>query len=243
MWQFFLPLYHYLTNSHNCAIIQPTILIAEINMSDLITIAVPKGRLLYKIADFLAERGITLKEESRKLDYIDEAAGIRFLFVKNADVPVYVNYGVADLGICGSDIIYESDFDFLKLHTFPFGTTRICLAGYADKSHLYYQNADSKNFVEEIRIATKFVKFTKNCFLQKNIPIEIIKLTGSIELAPILGLSDFIVDLVETGTTLAENNLSVIEELGRTEVRLIANPALYKLNYKKMDELLERIKK
>ena len=212
-------------------------------MNSMITIAVPKGRLLNKISDFFHQYGIMLEEESRKLDYVDKTNSVRFLFVKNSDVPAYVNYGAASLGICGSDVIFESDFDFLKLFRFPFGTTKICLAGFEKDKHLFYQNASFNGFVREIKVATKFQKFTKEYFLDKNIPIEIIKLSGSIELAPILGLSDFIVDLVETGTTLRENNLTVIEKLGETEVRLIANPSLYKLNYKDMDNFLNKFVK
>ncbi|HOV13359.1 MAG TPA: ATP phosphoribosyltransferase [Spirochaetota bacterium] len=210
-------------------------------MDKLITIAIPKGRLLKQITDYLAKYSITVKEESRKLDYIDTNNNLRFLFVKNSDVPTYVNYGVASLGICGTDNIYESGFEFLNLGFLPFGTTRICLAGFEKDKDLYFYPYSNGNFVKDIRIATKFERFTKDYFGKKSIPIEIIKLSGSIELAPILGLSHFIVDLVETGTTLKENNLSVIEELGKTEVEIIANPSLYKINYKNIDKIINKI--
>jgi ATP phosphoribosyltransferase len=206
-----------------------------------ITIALPKGRLQEQTASYLSGFGITVKEESRRLDYYDEKNGLRFLFVKNSDVPAYVNYGAAALGISGSDIIYESGFEFLKLAKLPFGSTRICLAGYEKDKDLFFKAGVTGSFIREIRIATKFVRFTRNYFSEKELPVQIIKLSGSIELAPILGLSDFIVDLVETGTTLKENNLAVIEELGRTEVRIIANSSLYKLNYKKIDDLINKL--
>jgi ATP phosphoribosyltransferase len=206
-----------------------------------ITIALPKGRLQDQVSKYFSSFGINIKEESRKLDCYDEKNKLRFLFVKNSDVPVYVNYGVADLGISGSDVVYESGFEFMKLATLPFGVTKICLAGYEKDKDLYLKSGFSGSFVKEIRIATKFLRFTRNFFSEKEIPVQIIKLTGSIELAPILGLSDFIVDLVETGTTLKENNLTVIEELGKTEVQIIANSSLYKLNYKKIDEIIKLI--
>lgn len=211
-------------------------------MSDMLTIAIPKGRLQKKIGEYFSRVGITIEEISRRLDYIDEDNNIRFLFVKNSDVPVYVNYGVADIGISGSDVIYQSNFSFLRLGILPFGQTRICLAGYEKDRVKYDLYGDDRMFVEELRIATKFTRFTKDIFIEKGIPVTIIKLTGSVELAPILGLADFIVDLVETGTTLKENNLSVIEDLGKTEVEVIANPGLYKLQYKKIDSLMEKIR-
>ncbi|HPO48795.1 MAG TPA: ATP phosphoribosyltransferase [Spirochaetota bacterium] len=210
-------------------------------MKNYITIALPKGRLLQQTKEYFEKYDISIMEESRKLDYVDEKNNLRFLFVKNSDVPVYVNYGVASLGICGSDNIYESGFDFLKLGGLPFGSTRICLAGFEKDRDLYFSPYSEDNFAKEIKIATKFERFTKDYFSKREIPIKIIKLSGSIELAPILGLSDFIVDLVETGATLKENNLSVIEEIGKTEVKIIANTSLYKINYKEVDNIIKRI--
>lgn len=208
-----------------------------------ITIALPKGRLQKKIAQFLEKCNITIKEESRKLDYYDEENKLRFLFVKNSDVPAYVKYGAADLGISGTDTIYESGFEFMRLCTFPFGSTRICLAGYEKDKDLYFRASRDEAFIDELKIATKFTTFARNYFVEKGIPVQIIKLSGSVELAPILGLADFIVDLVETGTTLKENDLSVIEVLGSTEVALIANPSLYKRNYKRIDKIVDSIDK
>jgi len=207
----------------------------------LLTIAIPKGRLQKQITDYFSQYGITINEESRKLDYIDIDNNLKFLFVKNSDVPAYVNYGVATLGICGSDNIFESNFEFLNLGILPFGSTRICLAGYEKDRGLYLNPCRQDNFIKTIRIATKYERFTKNFFAQKGIPIEIIRLSGSVELAPILGLSNFIVDLVETGTTLKENNLAIIEEIGKTEVELIANIGHYKINYKTIDKLINKI--
>jgi ATP phosphoribosyltransferase len=207
-----------------------------------LTIALPKGRLQEQVSRHFSKFGITIREESRKLDFHDEANHIRFLFVKNSDVPVYVNYGVADLGICGSDVIFESGFEFIRLKTLPFGSTRICLAGYEKDRDLYFSYGSSGSFLKEIRIATKFTRFTSDFFEGKNIPVRIIELRGSIELAPILGLTDFIVDLVETGTTLKENNLSVIEQIGSTQVEFFANMSLYKLKYQQIQNILDKIR-
>ncbi len=213
-------------------------------MSDkkYITIALPKGRLQEQIADYLKNVNITIKEESRKLDCYDHVNGYRFLFVKNSDVPVYVNYGVADLGVSGSDVIYEGDFEFLTLLTLPFGSTRICVAGYEKDRDLYFNTVNKSIYSKDLRIATKFTRFSRDFFLSKGVAATLIKLTGSVELAPILGLADYIIDLVETGTTLKENNLTVIDEIGRTEVRIIANRSLYKLNYKKIDDFISKVK-
>lgn len=209
--------------------------------NNFINIAIPKGRLQNQISDFVAGKGVTIKEESRKLDYYDMENGYRFLFVKNSDVPVYVNYGVAHMGIAGSDVIYEGDFEFMRLGKLPFGSTRICIAGYEDKRYLFDNAGRDGNFIKDIRIATKFTKFAKDYFVDRGIPVELIKLTGSVELAPILELSDFIVDLVETGTTLKENNLAVIEEIGKTQVEVIANPSLYKLNFRRIDDFVRKL--
>jgi ATP phosphoribosyltransferase len=156
-------------------------------------------------------------------------------------VPVYVNYGVADLGFSGSDVVYEGDFEFLHLARLPFGGTRICVAGYEKDRPLFEQNGLERSFIKPIKIATKFTRFTNHYFEERGIPVQIIKLTGSVELAPILGLAHFIVDLVETGSTLRENNLAVIEEIGRTHVKLIANPSLYRQNYRKIDDFVSKL--
>jgi len=206
-----------------------------------LNIAIPKGRLQKDISEYFSQCNITVKESSRKLDYIDKENGLRFLFVKNSDVPVYVSFGVADIGISGTDTLYESEFEFIKLLSLPFGSTKMCIAGYEKDKDTYFNAGKQENFMEEIRIATKFTKFTQDLFNKKNMPIKIIKLSGSVELGPILGLSDFILDLVETGKTLEENDLSIIEEVGQTKVEIIANPSSYKVNYKKIDLIISKI--
>lgn len=212
----------------------------HVEENKIITIAVPKGRLQKQIAEYLAVRGVTIKEESRKLDYLGENSDYKFLFVKNGDVPVYVNYGVADLGFSGSDVIYESDFEFLHLARLPFGGTKICVAGREEDRGFFEKDKFKRDDgIKPIKVATKFTRFTNHYFEELGIPIQIIKLTGSVELAPILGLARFIVDLVETGSTLHENNLVPIKEIEPTYVKLIANPSLYRQNYRKINEFVE----
>jgi len=203
---------------------------------DFLTIALPKGRLEKKIKDYLSKCGCSFSFTGRELITFDNESRLKLLLVKNADLPVYIKHGIAGLGICGEDIITETGYDFYKIFEFPFGRTRMCLA--AKKGDKFSRDRQSK-----IRIATKFPVFAERYFHSLGVPVEIIKLSGSIELAPILGLTHYIVDLVETGNTIRENNLEIIEELAKIKVYLISNPAYYKLNYKKVDDFVRRLKK
>jgi ATP phosphoribosyltransferase len=196
---------------------------------DAITIALPKGRILDRILEHFSAAGLSIDFSDRKLVARNESFGLEAFLVKNSDLPVYVRHGIAGLGICGEDVLYEADFDLLSLLPMPFGSTRMCLAGRADES--------SANRPGPMRIATKFTRFARDYFHKRGTSVEIIKLGGSVELAPVLGLTPYIVDLVETGNTLRANNLEVIEELARIEVKLIANPAYYKLHFTRIDEL------
>lgn len=198
-----------------------------------VTLALPKGRLLPNLLDFLSTRGFALDFEERKLVAQDPAGVFNAFLVKNNDLPTYVNHGIAGLGICGSDVIYESGHRFFTLLTFPFGRTTMCLAGSRDETAL----PDRRH----LSVATKFTRFTQDYFHARGIPVQIIKLEGSVELAPVLGLAPYIVDLVETGSTLKANNLAVIERLKEIEVHLIANPSYYKLHYKRIDWIAERL--
>jgi ATP phosphoribosyltransferase len=164
----------------------------------------------------------------------DEKGMLRIFIVKNSDLPVYVSHGIAGLGICGSDVVYESGGVFFELCEFPFGSTRMCLAARED----YRLEAA----LEHLKVATKFPVFTRNFFNTRGIPVELIKLNGSVELAPVLGLAPYIVDLVETGSTLKANGLKIIEELENIKVKLIANPAYYKVHYKKVDTFVSFLK-
>ena len=199
-----------------------------------LTLALPKGRLFDQVLEHLAARGLTVKVEDRKLVATDDRGMLRIFLVKNSDLPVYVTHGIAGLGICGSDVIYESGYTFFRLTEFPFGGTKMCLASRTNQS--------SEEDFKRLKVATKFPRFTRDYFHGKGIPVEIIKLNGSVELAPVLGLAPFIVDLVETGSTLTANNLKVVEELETIRVHLIANPAYYKVHYSQIDRFVTFLK-
>lgn len=196
--------------------------------------ALPKGRLMEKTRSLFKHMGIDFNFDNRKLVADDEDKNFRFFLVKNSDLPTYVKHGIAGLGVCGSDVIYESGYDFYKLHTFKYGGTKMCLAGLKGNQN---EGKDSS-----LKVSTKFTRFTRDYYHHQNTPVEIIKLNGSVELGSVLGLSPYIVDLVETGNTLKANNLEVIRELEDIKVHLIVNPAYYKLNYKRINKFVEDIK-
>lgn len=203
------------------------------NNNQPLLFALPKGRLMEQTQEMLATMGIDFSFDNRKLVADDKDGNLRFFLVKNSDLPTYVNHGIAGLGICGSDVIYESGHDFYKLHTFSFGGTKMCLAGLKDK-----HNSGNE---ASLKVATKFTKFTSDYYHKAGKPVQVIKLNGSVELGPVLGLAPYIVDLVETGNTLKANNLEVIRELSPISVHLIANPAYYKLNYKRINKFVDDI--
>ena len=198
-----------------------------------LTFAVPKGRLHDDIRGLFNECGMPFQFENRRLVAEDQTGSVRFMLVKNGDLPVYVHHGIAGLGVCGDDVLYESGFDFVRLMSFPFGGTRMCLA--ARRDH------DPAGDHGRLTVATKFTRFARDFFHNRGIPVEVIKLGGSVELAPVLGLAPYIVDLVETGSTLVANDLVVTEELAKISVHLIANPAYYKYHYAAVNRLVEQL--
>lgn len=200
-------------------------------MNEPLTLALPKGRLFENVKKHFATKGIEFSFEDRKLTAYDNQGLLKIFLVKNSDLPTYVNYGIAGLGICGEDVVYESGFKFTKLLPFDFGGTRICLCG--------KKGEGEKKSIDGLTVSTKFTEFTKDFFHNEGTPVKIIKLNGSVELAPILGLAPYIVDLVETGNTLKANNLEVIRTLNNIGVNLISNPAYYKTHYEKINRLLE----
>ena len=198
----------------------------------MINIALPKGRLGDKVFNILSNAGYDcseMREGTRQLIFTNNQSGVSYFLVKPSDVSIYVEHGAADIGIVGKDILVEYDPDVYELLDLNIGKCNMCIAAPNDFE-------DNPELL--LRVATKFVRTAKNYFDSINRDIEIIKLNGSIELAPILGLSDVIVDIVETGTTLKENNLSVIKKIMPISARLIANKASY---YFKTEEI-ERIK-
>lgn len=203
----------------------------------MISVALPKGRLGSKVFDIFASVGYdcdAMNSDSRQLIFTNEKNGVRYFLVKPSDVSIYVEHGAADIGIVGKDILLEYEPDVYELLDLGIGKCRMCVAG---KSN-FQDNPDVA-----LRVATKFVNIAKTYYKSRNREIEIIKLNGSIELAPILDLSDVIVDIVETGTTLKENNLSVLTEILPISARLIANKASYQFKTDEIQEILTKFSK
>ena len=184
----------------------------------MINVALPKGRLGDQVYRILEEAGYScpeiLDKKSRKLVFENEEAGVRYFCVKPSDVGVYVERGAADVGIAGKDILLEYQPAVYELLDLNIGKCRMCIAGYPD----FYDDTD-----RPLRVATKFPRIAREYYEERGRDIDIIKLNGSIELAPILDLSDVICDIVETGSTLKENNLVVLEEVVPISARFIAN--------------------
>lgn len=201
-----------------------------------LNIALPKGRLGDKAYALLARAGYGAGAglgDSRKLVVENAATRVRYFLVKPSDVAIYVEHGAADIGIVGKDILTEADADVYELLDTGLGRCRMCVAGPKD-----FADDESR----ALRVATKFVNIARAHYEARGRDIDIIKLNGSIELAPILGLSDVIVDIVETGTTLRENDLAVLEEFMPISARLIANRASYKFKTRQLTELLTKMK-
>lgn len=202
----------------------------------MINIALPKGRLGEKVYRFLSRIGYECGEysgDSRKLVFRDEANGVSYFWVKPADVAIYVQLGAADVGVAGKDILEEYQPDVYELADLGLGKCRMCVAAETDWT---------EDFSRPLRVATKFVRVAKDYYAEKGRDIEIIKLNGSIELAPILKMSDVIVDIVETGTTLKENNLKIYEEIFGISARLIVNKASFKFKRDAILTMTEKLK-
>lgn len=204
-------------------------------MKTMLNIALPKGRLGDKVYAMFAEAGFdcpALEDPGRKLIFENPECGVRYFWVKPSDVAIYVERGAADIGVAGKDILLEYEPDVYELADLAIGKCRMAVAapgGFRDDPR------------KTLRVATKFANIAAEYYRSKGRDIDIIHLNGSIEIAPILGLSDVIVDIVETGTTLKENNLSVVETVVPISARLIANKASYKFKGDKIDTLVHRI--
>ena len=202
----------------------------------MLNVALPKGRLADKVCRALTETGYNVapvEKDDRRLVFTDGDNGIRYFLVKPADVAVYVERGVADVGVAGKDIILEYQPDVYELLDLKIGKCKLAVAGKKDFRD---------DFDRPLKVATKFVNVTRSYYAGLNRNIEVIKLNGSIELAPILGMSDVIVDIVETGTTLKENDMCVLNDIVPISARLIANKSSYKFKSKDIDELVNRLK-
>ena len=204
-----------------------------------ITIALPKGKLFKPSAELLKKIGWTaegLSEKSRKLVIANDELNLKFIITKTADVPTYVEYGAADIGIIGKDVIAESGKDVYELLDLGFGRCHLMMA--VPKERRRERLIDYSN----TRVVTKFPRIAEEFFTRQGMQMEYIKLHGSIELGPLIGLSESIVDLVETGTTLRENNLEEIVSIMDSTARLIVNRVSFKLKFERISPMVERLK-
>ena len=205
-------------------------------MMRYLTIALTKGRLAKQTMKLLEQIGISCEEmndpDTRKLIFTDEARRLRFFLAKGPDVPTYVEYGAADIGVVGEDTIMEEDRKIYEVLDLGFGKCRMCVAGPESAGKLL-------NGQQQIRVATKYPKIARDYFNEtKNQTVEIIKLNGAIELAPIVGLSEVIVDIVETGSTLKSNGLKVLEEVCPLSARVVVNPVSMRMENERITALL-----
>lgn len=203
---------------------------------DKLVIALPTGRIGKQIIPKLMKSGITdsLNNISRKLEIIDSESNLKFMFLKPSDIITYVEKGVADIGFVGKDSLLEEDQDVFELYDLEIGKCQFVVAG--------YKGTEINGKEEALRVATKYPKVASKFFKTQNQQIEIIKLNGSVEIAPLVGLSDVIVDITETGTTLKENGLSILQEMTSISTRLISNRVSYQFQKNRINSLIESLK-
>ena len=205
-------------------------------MNTILNVALPKGRLGEKVYAMFEKAGFpcpAIKENNRKLIFENKEVGVRYFWVKPSDVAIYVERGAADVGVAGKDILLEYNPDVYELLDLNIGKCDMAVAAKADFK-------DDRN--KTLTVATKFTNIAKRYYASQGRDIDIIHLNGSIELAPILGLSDVIVDIVETGATLKENKLEVVEKFLPISARLIANKANFKFKYQIIEKIMAELK-
>ena len=205
-----------------------------------LTFALGKGRLANQTLELFEKIGITCEEmkdkNSRKLIFTNEELKLRFFLAKGPDVPTYVEYGAADIGVVGKDTILEEGRKVHEVLDLGYGKCKMCVCGYKDAAPLLQHH-------ELIRVATKYPNIAKDYFYnKKHQTVEIIKLNGSIELAPIVGLSEVIVDIVETGSTLRENGLEVLEEVCPLSARVVVNRVSMKMDHERIIDVIDKIR-
>lgn len=203
---------------------------------DYINIALGKGRIAKKSIELLEKIGITFddySDESRKLIFENKETKTRLVFVKAVDVPVYVERGAADIGVVGKDTLLEENRELYEILDLNFGKCKFSVA--APKGFKYEKSG-------KLKVATKYPNVAKMHFSRAGRDIDIIKLNGSVELAPLVGLSDVIVDIVETGTTLKENGLEVIEDICPISAKLVVNRASFKVKNDRIEEIIEKVR-
>ncbi len=206
-----------------------------------LTFALAKGRLANKTLELFEEMGITCEEmkdpKTRKLIFVNEEWKLKFFLAKGPDVPTYVEYGAADMGVAGRDTVLEENRNVYEILDLGFGKCRMCVCGPESARELLLHH-------ERIRVASKYPNIAKEYFYnKKHQTVDIIKLNGSVELGPLVGLSDVIVDIVETGSTLRENGLDVLEEVCGLSARMIANPVAMQMERTRIQELVLILRK
>ena len=209
-------------------------------MTRYLTFALTKGRLADKTLEKLENIGITCEEmkdkSSRKLIFVNEEQRLKFFLAKGPDVPTYVEHGVADIGVTGKDIIMEENRAIYEVLDLDFGKCRMCICGFPEAAELLKHH-------EMIRVATKYPRIARDYFHnKKHQTVDIIKLNGSIELAPIVGLSDVICDIVETGTTLKENGLEVLEEVCPLSARMVVNQVSMRMEAERIRNIINKLR-
>jgi len=206
-------------------------------MSDVITFALPKGRIMQDSMELFGQIGITcpeMEEKNRKLVFENRAAGYRFIAVRATDVPTYVEYGCADIGVVGKDTLLEQEKDLYEPLDLNFGYCRLVVAEPRDLE----ENDDPTRW-SNIRVATKYPNITEKYFRSRGIQVELIKLYGSIELAPLVGLTERIVDRVSTGATLRDNGMVEVDTIAEITTRLIVNRASMKTKHQKIRRIID----
>jgi ATP phosphoribosyltransferase len=202
-----------------------------------LTIALPKGSLFNEAAARLRAAGLAVPEQvGRRLTVTTEDGRAELLLLRPSDVPAYVEFGAADCGIVGKDILWETDRSVSELADLQFGACRLVVA--ARRSDGYHTGARYPTF---LRVATKFTRSAQTYFAERDLPCEIVALHGSVELAPIVGLADIIVDLVATGSTLAAHDMVEVDQIGRSTARFVVNPVRFRARYDAILELLGRL--
>jgi ATP phosphoribosyltransferase len=201
-----------------------------------LTIAIPKGALYDDSAASLRAAGIDLPADPGRKLTVTTDDGTRALFLRPTDVPSYVEFGAADCGIVGADVLWETERSVCELADLRFGPCRLVVA--ARRTDRYHEGAQLPTF---LRVATKFEKSAEAFFAERDLPVQIIKLHGSVELSPLVGLADLIVDLVATGNTLREHDLVVVHDIAASTARFVVNPVRFRAKYRAITALLARL--
>jgi len=202
----------------------------------MLTIAVPKGALYDDSAARLRSAGIDVPDDVGRKLAVTTSDGTQLLFLRPSDVPAYVEFGAADCGIVGKDVLWETDRTVSELADLGFGFCRLCVA--ARRVDRYHEGAPFPTF---LRVATKFARAAEAYFAERDLPVELIPLHGSVELSPLVGLADLIVDLVATGNTLREHDMVIVDEIAPSTARFVVNPVRFRTKYDELTALLERL--